>query len=430
MKIGSQFIKVSGVLLVTVATLVTATAFFLPYLLDVNSYRSEIVTALQQSFNRPVSFGSGSFAWHFGPSFKFKSFTVKERDGGADFITARQITVQLALLPLLEKKIELKSLILDETTISLFRRSDGTFNIDDLLKPSKDGVQVNFKKIRINKGAILWSDMSGRKVPFSAALRNISFTADRLNRGQKGHLKLTADIPAASGAPTHISLSGSLRLPSGEISLLETAIDCDLSLKQAEIGRFWPYFGRFIPFANTGGRLDLATSFKGKPQDFSAKGKVLISGATVNWPTIFHASLSPKTLKLEYTVALTKQQINISTADLSMEGFRIKGGFQIQDYMTKDPRIIAKASTPSTFRYEDVRNYVPYGIIESGTADYIENKIKSGIFRLDTGVLDGRVSQIAHMEIGQNYNTLMIRGPVEKAVLSYGPKAPTFNNTP
>ena len=428
MKIKSSFIKLSGVLLVTVVTLVTATAFFLPYLLDVNAYRSEIVTALQQSLNRPVSFGSGSFVWHFGPSFKFNSFTVKERDGGADFITARQITVQLALIPLLEKKVELKNLILDETTISLFRSSDGTFNIDDLLKPGKDGVQVNFKKIRINKGAILWSDMSGRKEPFKAALRNIYLTADRLNRGQKGHLKLTADIPATSGAPTRISLSSSLKLPSGEKSLLETDIDCDLSLKQAEIGRFWPYFGRFIPFANTGGRLDLATSFKGKPQDFSAKGKVLIGGATVNWPTVFHASLSPKTLKLEYTIALTKQLIDISTVDLGMEGFRIKGSFQIQDYMTKDPRIIAKASTPSTFRYEDVRNYVPYGIIESGTADYIENKIKSGIFKLDTGVLDGRVSQIAHMEIGQNYNTLMIRGPVEKAVLSYGPKAPEFNN--
>src|SRR6185369_11301908 len=77
---------------------------------------------------------------------------------------------------------------------------------------------------------------------------------------------------------------------------------------------------------------------------------------------------------------------------------------------------------------EDVRNYVPYGIIESGTSDYIENKIKTGIFKLDTGVLDGRVSQIAHMEVGQNYNTLLIRGPVEKAVLSYGPKAPTFNS--
>jgi uncharacterized protein involved in outer membrane biogenesis len=429
MKFSSRFIKLSGVLLVTIATLVTATALFFPYILDVNAYRTEIVTALQQSLNRPVSFSSGSFVWHFGPSFEFKSFAVKERDGVADFITARKITVTLALIPLLEKKVEFKNLILDGTTISLFRISDGTLNIDDLLKPGEDGVRVNFKKIRIHKGAILWSDMAGRKKPFSAALRNISLTADHLNRGQKGHLKLTADLPATRGAPTRISLSGSMRLPQQGISLLEeTALDCDLSVKQAEIGRFWPYFGRFVPFGNTGGRLDFVTSLKGKLQDFTAKGKVLVSGATVHWPTVFHATLAPKSLQLEYTIALTKQLIDISAVDIGMEGFRIKGNFRMQDYLTKDPRIIAKASTPATFRYEDVKNYVPYGIIDSDTADYIENKIKTGIFKLDTGVLDGRISQIAHMEIGQNSNTLMIRGPVEKAILSYGPKAPTFNN--
>ena len=428
MKISSRFIKISGVLLVTVATLVTATALFLPFLLDVNAYRTEIITALQQSLNRPVSFGSGSFVWHFGPSFKFTSFNVKEPDGSADFITARQITVQLALMPLLEKNVVLKNLTLDETTIAIIRNSDGTFNIDDLLKPGKDNVRVNFKKIRMNKGAILWSDMAGLKKPFNAALRNISLTADHLERGQKGHLKLAADIPSASGVPTHLNFSGSLQLSPEGKSLLETVVDGDLALKQAEIDQFWLYFGRFVPFANTGGRLDLTTSFKGKLEAFSAKGKIVINGASVKWPTIFHATLSPKALQLEYTLALTKKLINISSVDLSMEGFRIKGSFQMHDYMTKDPRIIAKASTPSTFHYENVRNYVPYGIIESGTSDYIENKIKSGIFKLDTGVLDGRVSQIAHMETGENYNTLLIRGPVEKAVLSYGPKAPEFNN--
>ena len=429
MKIPSLFIKASGVLLVTIVSLVIAIALFLPYLLDVNAYRTEIVAALQQSLNRPVSFGSGSFTWHYGPSFQFKLFNVKERDGAADFILAQQITVQLALIPLLEKKVELKKLMLNGTTISIFRRADGTLNIDDLLKPGQDnGVRVNFKQIRMNNGTILWSDLAAQKGPLSAVLQNISLNADHLEPGHKGHLKLTADIPAANGVPSHMSLSGGIQLPTSGTPLLETIADIDLTLKQFEIGRFWPYFGRFVPFVNTGGRLDITTSFKGKPQDFSAKGKVVVRGATVNWPTIFHASLSPKTLQLEYTLALTKQLINISAVDLGMEGFRIKGSFQIQDYMGKDPRIIAKGTTPSTFRYEDVRNYVPYGIIESGSADYIKNKIKSGIFKLDAGVLDGRISQITHMEIGQNCNTLLIRGPVEKAVLSYGPKAPTFNN--
>jgi len=172
-------------LLVTIATLVVATAFFLPYLLDVNAYRSEIMASLQQSLNRKVSFSSGSFTWHYGPSFQFKSFSIKERDGVTDFITAKQITVTLALMPLLEKKVELNHLILDETIISLIRNQDGTFNFDDLLKQDKEGVQVHFNKIQIHQGAILWSDPHGRKEPFSAALRNISLSADHLGQGTR-----------------------------------------------------------------------------------------------------------------------------------------------------------------------------------------------------------------------------------------------------
>jgi uncharacterized protein YhdP len=426
--ITTRFVKFSGLILMTIATLVTATALFLPYLLDVNAYRTEIVAALQNSLNRPVSFSSGSFAWHFGPSFEFKSFTVKERDGSADFVTARQITVNIALLPLLTKKVELKNLTLDETTISLFRTANGTLNIDDLLKPSGENMRINFNKIRIHKGAVLWRDAAGREEPFTASLRNITLAADHLGRGQKGHVKMTADIPAINGPPTQLVLSGKLNVAAEGKSHLETFMDGNLSVKQAEIGRFWPYFGKYIPFANTGGRLDVVTTLKGKPLDFFAKGKIVINGASFNWPTVFHAILSPKTLQLDYTLALNNQKIDFLSVDLSMEGFRIKGSFQLQDYKSKDPRIIAKANTPATFRYEDVRNYVPYGIIDSGTSDYIENKIKTAVFKLDSGVLDGRISQISHMEIGQNYNILMIRGPVEKGVLSYGPKAPTFND--
>ena len=428
MRVPSRLIKLSGILLLAFATLVTATALFLPYLLDINAYRDEIASLLQQSLNRQVSFSSGTFSWHFGPSFKFKTLNVKETDGKADFIKARQITLTVALLPLLEKKVEFKSLILDDATISLIRKADGTLNIDDLLKQGGDSVTLDFNKISISKGELLWSDLTGGKEPFSETVRNISFSANRLGRDQKGHIKLSADIKAAKGDPTRISFSGALQLPPNGVSLLETALDGDLSLSDVEIGKYWRYFGRFIPFANSGGRINLVTSFKGKPLDFSAKGKISINGASVNWPKVFHAVLEPKAFQLEYSAAVTKELINLSTVDLSMKGFRIMGSFQIQDYLTKDPRITAKASTPGTFRYEDVRSYVPYGIIEKDTADYVENKIKTGIFKLDTGVLDGRVSQITHMESGDNGNTLLIRGPVENAILSYGPKAPTFNN--
>lgn len=424
-----RLVKISGLLLVTLATLVTATALFLPYLLDVNAYRAEIVTALQSSLNRHVSFSSGEFAWHYGPSFQFKTFVIKEKDGATDFVSAKQITVQLALLPLLAKKVELRKLILEEPFIALSRSEDGVLNIDDLTKSDgKSSVSVNFKHIRVNKGTLQWSDHGTNEArPIHAVLKNISLAADNLGRNHKGHLKLGTDLSVSGGSSGHFEINSSIRLPDVSLSLMETKLDGDVTLKQVEVGKIWPYVGEYIPFANTGGRLDVATTFKGTPEEFSAKGKIALSGATVNWPTIFHAVLSPKVLQLEYVLSLNPQRIDISTVDLSMEGFKIKGNFQLLDYRSKDPRIITKASTPSTFRYEDVRDYVPYGIIDTGTSDYIENKIKSGVFKLTSGILDGRISQIAHMEIGQNYNTLFIQGSVDKAVLSYGSKAPSFN---
>ncbi|MDD2366832.1 MAG: AsmA-like C-terminal domain-containing protein [Desulfuromonadaceae bacterium] len=429
MKITPHLIKIVGILLTSIVTIVIAIALFLPYLLDLNAYRSEIVTAIQNSLGRKVSFNSGSFAWHLGPSFDFKEFAVKEKDGKTDFISAKQITVQLALLPLLEKRVQLRKLILDGTVVSLYRSSDGTLNIDDLMKTSSSDLRINFRKITIKNGSVLWRDNVVDKIPFSLSLKNISLVADHLNSGQNGGIKLTAEIPSGNRTPTIIALNGKINLPGSGKPLIETFLDCALSVKSAEPDRFWLYFARFVPFGNTGGRVDFLTNFKGTPLDFSADGKITVTGAKLIWPTVFHTSLSPKNLQLDYKLALNRQLINFSSVDLSMEGFRIKGSFELHDYLSKDPRIVTKASTPSTFRYEDVRDYVPYGIIiDPDVVDYIKNKIKTGVFKLDEGVLNGRISQITQMEVGQNYNTLMIRGTVNNGLLSYGSKAPTFNS--
>jgi len=428
MKIKPRLVRLSTILLMSVATTLIGVAFFLPHLLDVNAYRDEIIDLLQKSLNRPVSFTSGSYTWQRGPSFVFKNFSVKERGGSSNFLSTEQITVHLSLMPLLEKKVELKYLHLYGVNLSLIRYADGTLNIDDLLKPGKENIKIQLKRIVVKNGTVHWSDMLHKGGGLSTTLNNLSLSLDNIARGQKGTFKLSSDIPALSGSPTHADISGSVKLPAAGKPLLDTELNCDADIKQAEIGNFWPYYGRFIPFANTGGRVDFSSSFKGRAQDFAARGKIRIYGATVIWPTIFHAVLSPRLLQIDYSLKMNKQLIDFSSLDVGFDGFRIKGSLQIHDYATKDPRIVAKASTPGTFRYEDVKYFVPYGIIDSGASDYIEHKIKTGVFKLDAGILDGRISQITHMEIGDNCNTLYIRGPVEKAVLSYGHKAPTFNN--
>lgn len=422
------YIKFSGILALIAGTFIIGIAVFLPRLLDINAYRDEILATLQQSLNRKVNFNSGTFAWHFGPSFDFTGVIVKEPDGTSDFLKADRLSVKLALIPLLEKQVVLQDVSADGATIQLVRNSDGSLNIDDLLKPSKESVPVHFRKVKLRRSSVTWRDMTIPKDGFQSSARNISLDLDRLARGRKGNIKLTCEIPAATGQPAVLAVSGSVRLPVAGRSLAESELNGNVDVKQFEIGRFWPYYQRFIPFANMGGRLDVASSFKGRLKEFGAKGKIRVNSASVVWPKIFHYTVAPRTLQLAYDLRLTASLIDIPSVELTVDGFRIKSSFQMHDYSGSDPRIVAKAHTPGTFRYEDVKSYVPYGIIPTDTSDYIEHKIKSGVFKLDTGVLNGRISQIAHMELGDNYKTLLIRGPVEKAVLSYGPKAPVFSN--
>lgn len=421
------YIKFSGILLLIAGSIIIGLALFLPKLLDINAYRDEIIAALQSSLNRKVNFKNGEFAWHFGPSFDFTGVTVKEPDGSSDFLRADTLTVRLALLPLLEKQVVLQDLKADGAVLHIGRRKDGTLTIDDLLKPSRDAVKVHLRKLQLRRSTVQWDDAAIQNDVFSAVVRNVSLDLDHLTRGRKGSIKLSLDLPARSGNPGQVSLAGSLKLPAEGAPLGNTELNLTGDIKQADIGLYWPYYGRFIPFANSGGRLDWATTFKGKIREFAAKGRIRISGASVVWPSIFHYTVAPRATQLDYDLRLSNALIDIPNLILDTDGFRIKGSFQMHDYAGKDPRIIAMASTP-TFRYEDVRQYVPYGIIPADTTEYIEHKIKSGIFKLDTGILDGRISQISHMEKGDNCKTLLIRGPVEKAVLSYGPKAPVFSN--
>lgn len=428
MKGRRRYIKYSGLFFLVIATLLVGLALFMPRLVDVNAYRDEILSALRASLHRQVTFKRGEFAWDFGPSFVFDSVTVKEPDGTLDFIAAERITIRIALFPLLQKKLVFRELGLEGATIRVERGADGTLTIDDLLKPGTDGYQVHFGTVHARRCTLRWSDKAVKPAPLSADISDINLTLDHVERGRKGHIKLNCQLPRRTAASGKVAVNADLWLPADSHPLTESRVDGTIELKQCAVGIFWPYFGSRIPFPDTGGTLDLATSLKGRLTEFTAKGKVRMAGASLVWPTVFHYTLAPGSVQLDYDLRLTPSLISIPHVDFSADGFRIRGSFQMHDYRSKDPRIVARASTPGTFRYEDVRTFVPYGIIEKDASDYIEHKIRAGVFKLDSGILDGKISQIAHMEIGDNCNTLYIKGPVEKAVLSYGPRAPEFRN--
>lgn len=403
--------------------------FILNNLFHLDSYKGQIISQVQQTLNRQVLFERGTFSFRFGPEFIFTHVVIKEKDGAAEFIRADRLTIRIALMPLLNKRVVLRSIELDKPVIAISRNREGLFNFDDLLEAQtkrKGEIPLFVRRLRIRNGEIRFRDLAIAPQGVSIILRNTDFFTNHLDRGRKAKFRLSTTI-GQKGKPGDLALEGTAKIAPRDKPLLETEMHASISTKNLDASPFWPYYSRYVPFHQILGRLTMESSFKGKLTDFTSKGKVGISGLRFDYPQVFHSVLLPRELKFNYDMSLNPVDIIVKSLNLNVDGLNVIGSCAIRDIKSGDIRITAKART-SQFNLENFAQYIPYGIIVKDTADYIEQHIKGGIYRLDDGRLDGRVSQIAHMERGKNYNVLFINGRVERGVVSYGPNNPTFND--
>lgn len=395
-------------------------------LLQLDSHKDQILAELQKSLKRTVKYDKGSFSFNFGPAFTFTNVKILEKGDTANFITTEKLTFKIALLPLLEKRLVFNEIVLDKPMISLLRDKSGTFNISDLLEEKPEEITLQIKGIRIKKGQVRLLDLAAGPDPINITLEETDLSLNQLMRGRKCDFRLATYI-AGAGKRETITLTGSAKLAEKDKPLSETRVTAAVLAKNLNVERYWPYYSRFVPFKKILGHVDIDSTFKGKLTGFTSKGNIKISSLRFDYPQVFHSVLAPHALFFSYDMELGPRDINVKTVDLTIDGLKVKGSCNIRDIRSGDIRITAHA-TSSTVRLEEYYRYIPYGIIVKDTSEFIEQHIKGGFFRLYDGRLDGRISQITHMEKGENYNILAIRGSVEKGLVTYGSDTPSFNN--
>ncbi|MRR06333.1 MAG: DUF748 domain-containing protein [Deltaproteobacteria bacterium] len=412
-----------GVLLLLI---LVAGGFFLQKALHLETYKTEIIEALQSTLHRQVSYESGGFSFRLTPSFTFSKIVIMEKDGSAPFLTADKLTFRIALLPLLEKHLVLRGITLEKPSAVLTRDSSGVFNISDLFEGTGKAVSFQIRGIRVKDGRLRIYDRGAGPKEVVTTLDELDLSIHRFARGKTSDFKLSASV-LQGREPGEIRLNGRLTPAAEGKPLFETAFEGSVEAKNLVADHFWDYYARYVPFRKILGRLEMDTTFKGKLTEFTSKGSMKIRGLRFDYPQVFHAVLTPKNLSFNYAMELTPRDIKVTSLDLDLDALNVKGSCLLKDIPSGDLIIEARAKT-SFFRLEDCAGYIPYGIIPDDTSRYIEEHIKGGTCQLEQGSLIGRVSQIAHMEKGTNYNVLSIRGTVDKGLVSYGPEVPTFNS--
>lgn len=400
--------------------------FYLQRTFRLENFKTEILEALQSSLHRRVVYESGDFTFHFTPAFTFKNIVIMEKDGSAPFLTADRLTFRIALLPLLQKRLALGGVVLENPCAIITRDSSGEFNIGDLLEGGGAEIPLRIRGIRVKNGKVRFADRGAGPREIVTALDGLDLAIGRFVRGKTTDFKLSAAV-VQGREPGEVRLNGKLTPSPAGKPLLESTYDGSVVARNLLVDHYWDYYARYVPFRKVLGHLEMDTKFKGKLTAFTSAGSMTFRGLRFDYPQIFHAVLTPKNVSFRYDMELTPRDITVSSLDLDVDALNVKGSCALKDIPSGDLLIEARAKT-STFRLEEFAGYIPYGVIADAASQYIEEHIKGGTYQLDEGSLIGRVSQIAHMERGTNYNVLSIRGTVDQGLVSYGPEVPTFNS--
>jgi uncharacterized protein involved in outer membrane biogenesis len=412
-------------LLATIVSIVVLSASLLPRLLDLETYKEEIVAQVKSALKRDLRYQSAEFSLRYGLSFAFEGVAIKEKDGAGDLVTAERLTISIALLPLLHREVALSGMHLVRPVLQLSRNREGVFNISDLFTGPATGEPPRIKGVELKKARIRFTDLALSETPIVTELTETDLYLSRLVRGKECDFKLSGQLGTRSGK-VPIFLAGVAKLPAA--SEPWSAIDLTGRVRTGPVDatQFWPYYSRFVPFQSLAGALAVEASFKGRPTAFKSKGEFEVTRLDMDYPQVFHARLTPKSVKAQYELELSPDALDISPLTVNVDGLQVKGSCRLSELRSNDLRITAQATTNS-FNLRNFRQYIPYGIIVDGTSRFIEQKIMGGVYRLDQGRLDGRVSQILHMERGTNYNVLSIKAQVEEGVVAYGGGWPVFS---
>jgi len=411
---------------ISVAALTVAAGFLATRMLDPETHRAALIERLKTALNRDVSFARGEFSLWLRPAFAFTDVVILEKDAQTTFIAADRLSFKLSLLPLLRKKIVLREVALENPRIALIREASGTFNVSDLLNDKKQGLSFGISRLQIHNGALHFTDLRIAPETLKTSLERINLRLSRLERGKAADFSLSATVIDAEKSG-NIALDGSIEIAKASEPLLNSRIDTAVKASGLNADRYWPYYSRHVPFRKLTGILDVDARYRGTVSEFDSGGSLTLHDLHLDYLPVFHAPLKPKMVHAVYAMKRNRQTIDVTRLDVAVDGVQIKGSCLLKDIHTDDLLIDAKAST-TELSWESFRHYVPYGIIPKDAADFIEKKIKAGIFRLDEGRLYGRVSQIARMEKGDNSNALYVRGRVQKSALEYAPDIPAFTD--
>jgi uncharacterized protein involved in outer membrane biogenesis len=175
----------------------------------VNSKKGMLLAQARQQTGRDISIGDVGVTLWPGLGAKVSDVVVGEDPafGTEPFVRARQLIVNVKLLPLLHKQVEIKRLVLDEPNIVVIKKDAKTFNFTSLVThatpPAAPGASAGTSAPKNSSMAavLAYADIKNGTLRYvdqitkmDRTIHDIDFTASNVGIGKKLDAKLAAAV--------------------------------------------------------------------------------------------------------------------------------------------------------------------------------------------------------------------------------------------
>lgn len=411
-----KYILLTMVFLLAVALAVT---ILLPYVVDINNYKEFLITKAEEQLHRRVQIEKIQLHFINGIGIRCMGVIIGNLDGQGEFISAKNVFLKFKPIPLLDKELVIKKIILDHPRINIKRDAKGKLNLlapktaeeeaekAEEIKWSLSSFTVG--KIAIRKGQATFMDKAINKRGVLTEIKDLNLTVKKFELGRPFDLTLNAKLGRGKKKSSQVKLSARITGLTGDlIDPAKINLKAKIKITNFDMRTFVPYYKKYLPYEDLSGLADITLDYEGNlVDDFKLKAKVKAKSVRLIYQKKFTAPLTCRTASAQVSLTLKNDRLDMGITHIKVDTghFDTSGKLYLNDLLSDKKSIQLEASC-SPFTLEDAKPYIPFKTIPPKPADLINNSFCGGMFEDLSVTLDGEIRRFGELDKPENFGVL------------------------
>jgi len=395
-------------------TLAVFSIFSLAYyqLRNLGELKLLAVEKLEELTRRQVKIGDAEMDIVRGLSIHLKDVSVKSPRAKESELTARSVWVVVKLLPLLDKRVEVKEIIVQGASLRIVRDARGRFSLGNVKKWITQPAESNLFKVltaslmnqlMVEDGAVHFIDYFNRSPedPLPLDLEHIHFSVRKNLLDTPFQFTLKGEIPN-SGAPTAFQVSGAFDNFSENQGFTGISINGKVRVKELNVSNFQPYLKKVLAKTPKDSWLSLDSSFSGNLGGaMKSQGTLKYSSRLEKGRAMLRDARMPHRGGLEYKVSLDKDSLHIEELKTESGPFKFTAKASLADFLSKDPSVTIDLVTDS-FQINKSADYLPLKFFPKEYHSLVQSRFKNGSISIKSLKFEGSLNQLRELAHEKN----------------------------